>query len=381
MPQKSSVKPENSAAFKHSINSNLLERMAEALVVAYDKFDSKTFVKVAKKLDSLELKQRVALVSAALHEHLPKDFSRASKILLKSLKSNNLRGFDLWPYTHYIQTYGLEHFEESMNALRELTKVFTSEFAVRPFLRLYPNETLKLLSQWASDENMHVRRWVSEGTRSRLPWGEKLTHFIEDPSLTLPLLEQLKNDPELYVRKSVANHLNDIAKDNPGVALATLKKWLDNVDQTSHARIHWIRNHALRTLIKKGHEPALDLMGVSRNVKIEVKNLRLNKKLYRMNESIEFSFKVVSRAKVEQKLIVDYIIHHVRSNKSRTPKVFKLKNVTLAPGESLQIKKWHSLRAVTTRKYYSGTHLLEVQINGKVWARSEWVLAGAESAS
>ncbi|MEW6056590.1 MAG: DNA alkylation repair protein [Bdellovibrionota bacterium] len=374
MPQKPSDKTENPSAFKHWINKALFERMAESISGVYGKFDSRAFILQSKKIEPLELKQRVQFVSALLHEGLPKDFRHAVKILQKSLEAGKLDGFDLWPYTEFVQTYGLEDFDESMLALREFTKVFTSEFAVRPFLKRYPEKTLALLSKWATDESRHVRRWVSEGTRPRLPWGERLEIFVKQPQLTLPLLEKLKSDPEIYVRKSVANHLNDIAKDHPDLVVKVLKRWQAQAKNEDLAKFHWIRNHALRVLIKQGYEPALELIGINSKAKIGVRGLSLRQDRYRVNDLIEFEFKVVSLEKNEQKLVIDYVIHHVKSNKERTPKVFKLKNVILKPGEALRLKKKHSLKPITTRRYYPGKHLLEIQVNGKILAKREWVL-------
>lgn len=376
MPEKPAVKVENPTAFKHWIDVALLRRMATALSSAHRGFEARSFLELADHLEPLELKQRVCLVREGLRARLPIEFPSAVAILLGSLKHKNLTGFDLWPYTEFVQTYGLEHFDESMNALRELTKLFTAEFAVRPFLRLYPERTLLRLSEWANDKDIHVRRLVSEGTRPRLPWGERLGHFIKNPALTLVLLEQLKHDPELYVRKSVANHLNDIAKDHPELVVKTLKRWLArSTDADQLKRIQWIRGRSLRTLIKQGHPGALGLMGFRTDAKIRLKGLTLNKKKYRIRETLEFQFELVSRSRKEQKLVVDYVIHHVRGNKGRTPKVFKLKNVTLMPGESLRITKKHSLKPITTRRYYSGKHLLEIQVNGKILSGSEWHLA------
>lgn len=373
MPQKKKS-TSSSSAFKNWIDASLLKRMADEIHQVYPNFNTKSFLKTAAMLEPLELKSRVQLVRSALHQHLPPDYETALSILLESLQRDKLSGFDLWPYTDFVQTYGLEHFDVSMLALRTLTQRFTSEFAVRPFLIRYPGRTLKLLSKWSQDPNPHVRRWTSEGTRPRLPWGERLDHFIKNPSANLKLLERLRFDPEIYVRKSVANHLNDIAKDHPDLVVKVLKEWLKECPPAHRDSLLWIRRHGLRTLIKNGHNGALELMGVPRNTEAKVQRLSLDKKSLKMGDSLRLSFQIVSSAKRQQKLIVDYVIHHMKANGQRSPKVFKLKTLNLEKGEIIEVVKTHRLKKISTRRYYSGVHLLEIQVNGKVLARTEWHL-------
>ncbi len=274
-------KVENPSAFKHWISPELVKKLGAEIKKNYSAFDLKQFQKIIPCLTSLELKPRVQLIRDELANLLPKDFRLASSILLKASESEKLKGFDLWAITEFIQVYGLKHHKISLEALYILTNKFTCEFAIRPFLINHQHATLKQLEIWTQDKNYHVRRWVSEGSRPRLPWGEKLTAFVKDPTLTLPLLEKLKYDPELYVRKSVANHLNDITKDHPKLITVLLKKWKTEAKSESTDkidRINWIIRHALRVLIKKGNADALALMGVKTHAKIKVQNLKLNKK-------------------------------------------------------------------------------------------------------
>lgn len=365
-------------AFKNWINLQLLEKMGTALKIAHPGFDQKGFVSASPRLEPLELKDRVRLVRDLLHERLPQPFSKAIGVLLRSLDSGKLDGFDLWPYTEYVQTYGLEHFDESMRALYLLTQKFTAEFAVRPFIKKYPERTLKQLEKWAADPNEHVRRWVSEGTRPRLPWGERLDAFTKDPSPTLVLLKKLRFDDSLYVRKSVANHLNDISKDHPELLVKTLKAWLKEAPKEHEKNFQWIKRHSLRTLIKNGHPGALALMGVSTECLVEVSKLQLSATKLKVGDTLGFSFEIRSRSKRDQSLIIDYVVHHMKANLERTPKVFKLKSMVLKAGETQTITKRHSLKPITTRKYYSGEHWLEIQVNGKCLKRVTWNLALAQ---
>lgn len=365
---------DNPNAFKHFINADVVQRIADSIASVAKDFPKSEFKSVVKELPPLELKARVLLLSQRLHQHLPPHFPQAVAVLLKSLNKKSLKGFDLWPYTHYVQTQGIEHLEVSLDALRTLTQLFTSEFAVRPFLKIHTNKSLDYLIACAKDENVHVRRWSSEGSRSRLPWGERLDIFIKQPQLTLPILELLKYDEELYVRKSVANHLNDIAKDNPQVVLKCLARWIQNCPKPHYDKIMWITRHALRTLIKNGDAAALKLIGVSDKAQIKVERLRLAKKSIKVGDHLNFDFSIHSQSRKSQKLIIDYVIHHQKAGGKTAPKVFKLKAVDLLPGQSLTITKKHSLKPVTTRKYYLGKHRVEIQINGKIYAGADWAL-------
>lgn len=348
--------------------------MADALVEAHPSFDRKTFIGQASKLNRLELKARVYFVRDQLQKQLPQNYKQALRILLQSLQGGTLKGFDLWPYTEFVQTYGLQEVKISLAALQELTCLFTSEFAVRPFIVAHPEETLAFLKLCTQNENPHIRRWASEGSRPRLPWGTRLELFIKDPRPGLVLLEKLKFDPELYVRKSVANHLNDIAKDHPQIVTRLLKKWQTEVPMEHQEKLNWITRHSLRTLIKQGHPQALQLIGADTQAQVRVQELQLQKVNFRMNDKIEFSFLIRSTSKKKQKLVIDYVIHHRKANQETSAKVFKLKTLILDPGQEVNLVKNHHLKPISTRKYYSGLHILEIQVNGKIQARTEWNL-------
>lgn len=372
-------KVENPNAFKLWINRDLLEKIGTAILKIDPEFDHRQFVSIAKKLGDLELKPRVHCVRDQLHKQLPSDFPKALDILMKSLeigepKVVELKGFALWPYTEFIQKFGLNDPKISLDALKEITKLFTSEFAIRPFIKAYPKESLRYLLRCSKDKDVHVRRWSSEGSRSRLPWGERLDIFIKDPNLTVPILENLKYDEELYVRKSVSNHLNDLAKDNPAVVLKLLRKWKTETPEKHRKKIDWIIHRSLRTLIKNGHPKALDLIGAKTDIKVQVGKLKINKSGFKLNDRIEFEIEIKSKSKQELSLVVDYIIHYVKSNSRTSPKVFKLKNLSLKAGEKITLKKSHHLKQVTTRSHYSGEHALEIQINGKRYAGTKWRL-------
>lgn len=377
MPQKQTQETpvSNENAFKHLVGPKLIDNLALAISRHYKGFNSKSFVNLKKKLEFLEMKARVCLIRDALKEHLPEDYLTALGILVKTANDPNLKSFDFWPHTEFVQQFGLNDTAPSLEALKVLTQVFTSEWGVRPFLRLQRKQTLDFLLACASDENVHVRRWASEGTRPRLPWGERLNDFIKDPKHTLPILEKLKFDEELYVRKSVANHLNDIAKDNPDFVLSTLTRWKNEANGKHQEKIGWILARALRTLIKAGHPKALQLIGVQSKTKILFRKFSLEKKQLRLGDRLNFEFEVVSQSAKKQKLVIDYIVHFVKANGKTSPKVFKLKNCELDSKKTLAISKSHHIKKITTREFYAGVHALEIQINGVVQEKLTWKLS------
>lgn len=372
---------QENTAFKHFINQDLVNRIYRHIAVHHKELDKKAFLKVTKQLEELELKERVRLVSKVLKQVLPKSYPEGLRILLQATKFpapkvQELKGFDLWPFTDFVQTYGLEHFEESLQALHFLTSKFTAEFAIRPFLIHHTEETLQVLNGWAGDSDVHVRRLVSEGSRPRLPWGEQLKAFIADPRPTIRLLELLKYDEQMYVRKSVANHLNDISKDHPELAIRTLRKWLKEAPVKHQEKLQWIARHALRTLIKKGHPEALALLGYKKDVTLKVKKLKLKKEVISVGEYLEFSFELVSAEDAE--LMIDYIIHYQKASGGTSPKVFKLAKKSVLKKQSLKIQRRHSFKVVTTRVLYDGDHHLELFINGIKFRKLKFQLKGAK---
>jgi 3-methyladenine DNA glycosylase AlkC len=366
---------ENPNALKHMYNKKLLLTIAQEISKIYPAFDQKAFLSIQNEMLKLEMKGRVLLIREQLKKTLPEKYQESLKILLKSTESGKLTGFSLWPYTEFIQTFGLDHIKISLQALKEITPLFTSEWAVRPFIKKDLNQTLTFLNKCALDKNHHVRRWVSEGSRTRLPWGERLHIFIQKPELTCELIEPLIFDSELYVRKSVANHMNDITKDNPEYAMKVLKKWKSKIKTAfDKERLDWIIKHALRSLIKAGNAEALNLIGISTKVDLEINKFKIQNKNIQMGEKVEFDFEILSSSSKTQDIVLDYVVHFAKSNGTMSPKVFKLKNLKLKPSEKLVIKKAHPIKEITTRKYYSGEHLLEIQVNGQIYAKAKWRL-------
>lgn len=365
---------ENSNALKNLINSAVVKKISSAVSLIYPEFNQRRFQLLLKVMPELALKARVLLITKHLKDELPTDYSESLKILLNIMKTKDLKGFELWPFSEFISQFGLDHFDESMEAMYVLTKGFTAEFAIRPFLLKDHKKVLKYFVKWSSDKDVHVRRWISEGSRPLLPWGQRIPLFIMDPTHTLLLLDKLRFDEELYVRKSVANHLNDISKNHPQVVIEILRMWKRDVPTAHTSKIEWISRHALRSLIKQGLEGALKLMGAVK-AEIELNDLRLNKKRFKINDLILFDFEIFFTSKKVQKLIVDYSIDFMKANGKKSKKVFKLKTLQINPGEILHLTKSHSLKPITTNKYYSGTHYLKIQVNGEILSEIKFSLA------
>ncbi|MFN8845241.1 MAG: DNA alkylation repair protein, partial [Bdellovibrionales bacterium] len=305
---------ENPKALKHLINSEVLQRISKSIAQIFPEFNEKQFLNIRSQLSSLELKHRVHLVCDQLYSQLPKEFTEANKILTAAVHVGLLKGFELWPFTEYIQTYGTQNFDESMKTLYLLTQKFTSEFAIRPFIIQHPQKSYDYLMALTDDPNEHIRRWASEGTRPRLPWGIKLQEAVKNPQLGIKILDKLKFDDSLYVRKSVANHLNDISKDHPHIAIQLALKWQKLARQKNRNKIDWIITRGLRTLIKKGNPEALAILGVHQNTEFKFLNFKLKDSFVKIGSQLDFSFKLKNESNHKQKFIIDYAIYFLKSN-------------------------------------------------------------------
>jgi 3-methyladenine DNA glycosylase AlkC len=352
-------------SLKVFFNSKVVDGLASDFARAHHRFDAKRFAnECLDGLDELELLARGWHIADVLCRHLPNDFEKAAKMLLQSLPAeHSLTGmavFRYLPHIFYVSKYGIDHFEASMQAQYELTKRFTAEFSIRAFIEKYPRETHARLRQWASDPNVHVRRLVSEGTRPRLPWAPRLRAYQKDPAPVIELLELLKDDPELYVRRSVANSLNDIAKDHPDIAVAICRGWWKGAPPERK----WIVKHALRSLVKAGNPGALRILGVGAAPKVAIACARFTPKAPHIGGKLQFSFEMASTSSKSQTLQVDYRVHFVKANGKTAPKVFKLRRVELGPGSSIMLRSAVSFAPMTTRKSYPGVHVFEAIVNG-----------------
>jgi 3-methyladenine DNA glycosylase AlkC len=351
-----------------------IRRLAEALQAA-GPLDIEAFMADAMEgLETLELKDRVRHLSAVLRRHLDADYGVAVAHILRALPPPLARdrtvtsGFVIWPLCQFVEDHGVNDPDISLPALYELTRRFSAEFAIRPFLIEYPDRTLALLEDWADDQDQHVRRLVSEGSRPRLPWGQRLHFLVENPSPLLPLLEKLRDDPEEYVRRSVANNLNDIAKDNPDVVVDLCRRWLKGASKETQRLVR----HALRSLIKQGHPGALELLGFGPP---EVKIVSFTgPEEATIGDSVQLELSLRSKGDQQQNLVIDYALHFPGANGKTNRKVFKWRTTKVEAGKDLQIRHTHSFRPITTRPTRPGTYLFELLINGQSSGEHELVL-------
>lgn len=353
---------------KNQYGPEIPTALASQLAAVWPDFDTERFLQLALQgYDNLELMARGRHIAAALQPVLPPSYPQAIDILLASLgaplpdaHSFAMSAFYYLPHTCYVARFGLDDFETSMAAQYELTQRFTAEFSIRGFIERYPQQTLERLHQWAMDDNYHVRRLVSEGTRTRLPWAGRLKQFQQDPAPVLALLEKLKDDPELYVRRSVANNLNDIGKDHPQLLTQVAARWM----QHASTERQWIVRHALRSAIKRGDTEALAVLGYATGSVLEVSSRSITPGQVKEGESVMVALELFNPHQEEHSALVDFVVHYIKANGSSSAKVFKLKELKLQPGERRQLQKKVSLAAMTTRKHYPGVHRVDVQING-----------------
>ncbi|MBD8875312.1 DNA alkylation repair protein [Roseibium polysiphoniae] len=367
---------------KYLFNHALVEGMADHFSRHWSGFDARGFQQsVLDGFDELELKQRSNRVLEGLKTYLPEDYEKTAEIFLASLAPDDdadlagaaiteagIAGWAIAPMCDYAGQFGAAHFETSMDLMKELTKRLTAEFGIRYILLREPERCLQTLTGWIDDPSRHVRRLISEGTRPRLPWAMRLPAFIADPAPVLPLLEALRDDREEYVRRSVANHLNDISKDHPDVIADLARRWKDNGDRNRGRLI----KHACRSLIKQGHPGTLSALGYG-SPQISVEAFHATERVT-LGDAIEFGITLKSTAETTQPLVVDFVIHHRKANGKTAPKVFKWKTFELESDQDIRLLKRHSIRPITTRTYYPGTHSIEVQVNGQSVAKADFEL-------
>jgi 3-methyladenine DNA glycosylase AlkC len=364
--------------FKNLLNPEGVAQAAAQLARVAPGFDAAGFVQQAiAGLDTLELKARAMQIATALEATLPADFGTAADLIEASLApapdperlaeqgrdDAGLAGWILWPVGEFISRRGMDQPERALAALRALTQRFTAEFAIRPFIVRHPALCWATLARWTIDPSAHVRRLVSEGSRPRLPWGLRLQSLVADPSPTLPLLRALQDDPSEYVRRSVANHLNDIAKDHPDV----VAQWLADHLPGAPAQRQALLRHASRTLIKAGDAAVLAAWGLGERFRGSAA-LTLSPATLSVGDTLSLQLDLRSSAARSQRLAIDYAVHHVKAGGHTTPKVFKGWVIEMPPGEQRLLLRRHSFKPISTRRYHPGRHAVDLRINGQVVA-------------
>ncbi len=359
------------ASLKTFFSPALVARLAADIARVHPDFPVRAFVKeVCKDLQSLELLARGKHIARALEHHLPDDYPQAIAVLLRSLgpehASDELIGvgmapFFYLPHTLFVAERGLEHFDLSLHAQYELTKRFSAESSIRPYIARDPERTFAMLRAWTTDRNAHVRRLVSEGTRLRLPWAARVPWLDANPERVLELLELLKDDPSTLVRRSVANNLNDLGKVRAALLTRTCASWLKGASTERRALVE----HALRSAVKRGAAEALRLLGYGTKAAVTLENVQFDPPRVRVGGRLSIRFALRSTSRKAQELLVDIAVHFVKAKGRTAPKVFKIRRITLPPGGRTELQTSISLAVHTTRVPRPGTHAVDVLVNGE----------------
>ncbi len=353
---------------KYQFGADVPVRIGRMLASVDPYFDVGGFVAEALEgYDELELTARARQIARSLRRFLPDELPAALDLIVRSLgpeivesELTGMEGFLYLPFVFFVAEFGLGDLEPSLRAQYELTKRFTAEFSIRPFLVRYPHETLARLRRWATDPNVHVRRLVSEGTRPRLPWAPRLSIFIDDPEPVIALLELLKDDPEEYVRRSVANNLNDIAKDHPERVVSVAAAWWDGA---SPARRRLIQ-HGLRSLVKQGHPEALAVLGFGRGSPLSTR-ATIEPTHVQIGGRVSVVVTVHNPTPDALRAVIDLRVHFVKADGSERPKVFKGAELSVGPGRVESFRRSISVAQHTTRTHYPGSHRVELLVNGE----------------
>jgi 3-methyladenine DNA glycosylase AlkC len=322
--------------------------------------------------EAKELKQRMRHIATVLKDHLPGSYKEQVELIIRlinRLKQNGSKaGFEFMFFPDFIEQYGIEELATSLKAMETITQFTSCEFAIRPFLIKYPDEVMAQMLKWSQHTHPHVRRFASEGCRPRLPWAMAIPQLKKDPSPILPILRNLKGDESLFVRKSVANNLNDIAKDHPEIVVQAVKEWKGLSKETD-----WIIKHGCRTLLKKAHASAYELFGLNGLAHCEVQNLKLEKTQLKIGDRLRFSFDLKTNGS-SPKLRLEYAVYYAKASGKQSRKIFQLKENTFESNKSYAFKREQRFQDFTTRKHYPGKHKIAVVVNGKEMAEKDFLL-------
>lgn len=354
---------------KNLYNREYINLLSQNIKSYYEEFKSDEFIVdiFNNSWSELELKKRMRHIAYTLGLYLPQDYKESIEVLKNTfLQMNSAFNLENMIFQDYVELYGLDYFEISMNALEHFTINSSSEFAIRKFILKYPKETMQQMLLWSKSNNHHLRRLSSEGCRPRLPWAISLPAFKSNPSEVLEVILNLKDDESEYVRKSVANNLNDISKDNPHIVKELVNKWIGSSKYSD-----WILKHGCRTLLKSSDREVLNLFGFNEPESIKLTDLSIPKSV-KMGEDLELSFSLCS-TDILGKLRVEYILYFLRKNSHHNKKVFKLAEGDFKESSKYFSKKY-SFKQISTRHYYRGLQKISIVVNGVEFTQKEFDL-------
>ena len=346
------------------INPEVLRALNDSVMAASPSFEPSMLRDVETTIIDKPLRERVNLVRDALLADVRGDFAEMQQLVTRALTQERFAGWMIWPVTEAVSTRALtsgsvDDFDAAMDLLAQLTPRLSSEFAVRGLLNARPERALAIMTEWAADEDEHVRRLATEGSRAYLPWARKVAWLIENPRATRAILDVTYRDSSEYVRRSTANHLNDLSRVDGSVVTEIATCWAAAPDSNTA----WVIRHGLRTLLKRADPSALSLVGFTGS-ELGVEKPELAEEAIAWGSGIRFTTRVTNVAQTEALVAIDYSIGFVRANGSIGQKTFKLAVRRIAAGEAVEISKTHWFRPITTRSYYPGSHTVTVQANG-----------------
>ena len=360
---------------KNLYNLQFFKHFARSVRQVQPQFNEKQFFKQLfdEQWEEKELKQRMRHIAAVLNYQLQGSYKEQVATIIRiieRLKTDGINGsFEYMFLPDFIEQFGQQDVNTSLKAMEKITQFASCEFAIRPFLLHDPAHVMTQMLEWSRHPHHHVRRFSSEGCRPRLPWAMAIPQLINDPSPILPILENLKNDASLFVRKSVANNVNDISKDHPELVVELAKSWKGHTTVTN-----WIIRHGCRTLLKKAHPSAYNIFGLNETTTADVLNFNLDKSKLRIGNSLSFSFQLKT-GKHSSKLRLEYAVYYQKANNNQSRKIFQIREAMFEGGRTYSFNKQQSFAELTTRKHYPGLHKLAIVLNGKEVVLKEFELS------
>ncbi|WP_064966749.1 DNA alkylation repair protein [Tenacibaculum ovolyticum] len=365
--------------FKNIYNQKFFDSFVNTLIQVKSDFDKKSFLKCIydNKWENRELKQRMRHISIVLKNHLSENFDENIDTILRlihQLEKNGIKenSIEFMFLPDFIELYGLENYTKSIETFEQITQFTSCEFAVRPFIIKYEVEMIKQMYIWSKHKHTMVRRLATEGCRPRLPWAMAIPSLKNNPAPIIPILERLKDDKSESVRRSVANNLNDISKDNPNMVIRLVKSW-----QGKTAEVDWVIKHACRTLLKQGDLDVLKLFGFGSVEKIKINNLEIITPKVKIGTFLEFTFELKNTNSSPSKVRLEYGLYYQKANGSLSKKVFKISEKEYLKNSSTIINRKQSFKVITTRKFHLGKHQLSIIINGKEFEKNDFELIKA----